>query len=263
VLSAIVIVGRETREEGGNTPFGEASAKSLPAAMQIQQGTPLVCVEVVVRRVIEQLQRAGVCMISVVGVVTGELASADEGSTLTMDLCSAEENWCKATQQLMCHKQSGADATVVVRVGACVDSDLEDALQFHRERGQVVTRAFEENGRPLDLWIIDLARIAEDADILRTLRAAKPARYPVRGYVNRLEHPRDLRRLVVDALTSRCRFRPQGSEVRPGFWMDDEAQVHRDARIVAPAFIGRGARIADRGTVLDHPVQQYREQLPC
>ena len=74
----------------------------------------------------------------------------------------------------------------------------------------------------------------------------QPARYFVRGYVNRLTGPADLRRLAVDALTSRCRLRPQGTESRPGVWMDEGAQVHRDARIVAPIFIGRGARISEQ-----------------
>jgi carbonic anhydrase/acetyltransferase-like protein (isoleucine patch superfamily) len=207
----------------------------------------------VVARLTDELRRAGVDKISTLGNVSGAPAGADIDSAVNIELCSAgespqeasEEACVGATQQLLTCNQSGVEATLIVRVGAYVDMDLKDAFQFHREQGQAVTRAFDKEG-PLDLWIIDPARISEGVDILTTLRAAEPARYFVRGYVNRLEHPRDLRRLVVDSLTSRCGLRPQGTEIRPGVWMDEGAQVHRDARIVAPAFIGRGARIGEQ-----------------
>ncbi len=73
-----------------------------------------------------------------------------------------------------------------------------------------MTRAFDEEGA-LDVWMIDPAWIREGIDTLTALSAATSARYVVRGYVNRLEHPADPRRLVVDSLTSRCRLRPQGT----------------------------------------------------
>ncbi len=153
-----------------------------------------------------------------------------------------------ATQRLATCKDSGAEAIVVARASGYVDFDLKDAVQFHREQAHVVTRAFDDEG-PLDLWIIDPASISDGVDILSTQSKVEPARYFVRGYINRLKHPGDLRRLAVDGLTSRCGLRPQGTESRPGVWMDEGAQVHRDARVVAPAFIGRGTRIAEQSLV--------------
>ena len=38
-------------------------------------------------------------------------------------------------------------------------------------------------------------------------------------------------------------MRPAGTEVKPGVWVDEGAQVHKRARIVAPAYIGRGSKI--------------------
>jgi NDP-sugar pyrophosphorylase family protein len=134
------------------------------------------------------------------------------------------------------------EALLVMRAGAYIEFDLSDLLQSHREQDKSVTRAFDNEG-PLDLWIIDRAALARGEDLLTILRLSNPARYSVGGYVNRLEHPRDLRRLVVDGLTSRCRLRPVASEIRPGVWIDETAQVNRDARIVAPAYIGRGSRV--------------------
>jgi hypothetical protein len=234
VQSAIVIVAPEIREEEGSIVASEASSEPSLAVTRARHGTPLVCVEVlgrsVVARLVDEFRRAGF------------------DSATQIDRRPLEQAWGVATEQLLTSKASGAKAIVVVRANAYIDLDLKDALQFHREQGQVVTRAFDQEG-PLDLWVIDPSGIQEGTDILTALTAlsaASPGRYFVRGYVNRLKAPADLRRLVVDGLTSRCRLRPQGSESRPGLWIDEGAQVHRDARIVAPAFIGSGARISEQ-----------------
>ena len=255
VLSAIVIVGPETREEEEVCiAAGEAAATHARAASQIQQGTPLVCVEIlgrsVVTRLVGELRRAGVDQIAMVENDSGSPEDEVVDSAAKIELGSPEfvspdEVAQEITRQVLIFKESGVEAILVGRIGAYVDMDFKDAFQFHREQGQAVTRAFDKEG-PLDLWVIDPAWVSEGMDTLATLRAAEPVRYFVSGYVNRLEHPRDLRRLVVDSLAARCGLRPLGSEIRPGVWMDEGAQVHRDARIVAPAFIGRGARIEEQ-----------------
>jgi hypothetical protein len=231
VQSAIVIVAPEIREEEGSIVAREASSEASPAVTRARHRTPLVCVEVlgrsVVARLLDEFRRAGF------------------ESATQIDRRSLEEAWGAATEQLLTSKASGAKAIVVVRANAYIDLDLKDALQFHREQGHVVTRAFDQEG-PLDLWVVDPSGIQLGADNLSALSAASPARYFVRGYVNRLKAQADLRRLAVDGLTSRCRLRPQGSESRPGLWIDEGAQVHRDARIVAPAFIGSAARISEQ-----------------
>ncbi len=229
--SAIVIIAPERREEEDSRAVSEASSEASLVLRPDRQGIPLVCVEVlgrsVVARLIDEFRRAGF------------------DSATPIERCSAEQAWGAATQQLLTYKDGGAEAVLLVRASAYMDLDLKDALQFHRQQGQAVTRAVDQEG-VLDLWIVDPTGIPEGTDILTTLSAAAPACYFVRGYVNRLRGPADLRRLGVDGLTSRCRLRPQGSESRPGVWMDEGAQVHRDARIVAPAFIGRGARISEQ-----------------
>jgi NDP-sugar pyrophosphorylase family protein len=183
---------------------------------------------------------------SVVARLIDEFGRAGFDSATQIERRSLDEAWGVATQQLLTYKNGGASAVVVVRANAYIDLDLKDLLQFHRVQRQAFTRAFDAEGDPLDVWVVDPSGIQEGTDILSALNAASPVRYLVRGYVNRLKGPADLRRLAVDGLTSRCRLRPQGTESRPGVWMDDGAQVHKDARIVAPVFIGRGARIAEQ-----------------
>jgi NDP-sugar pyrophosphorylase family protein len=139
----------------------------------------------------------------------------------------------------------GVESTIIIRLGAYADIDLKEFFQSHREQGQNVTRARDREGT-LDAWVIDLAIVSEAMDLAAMLLTRKAAQYFVNGYVNRLQHPRDLRRLVVDSFSDRCRLRPRGTEIRPGVWIEYGAQVHRDARIVAPAFIGRGTTIGEQ-----------------
>lgn len=244
VLNAVVIVGREIREEFESEASGGDSSTFPFAAAPLNEGTPLVCVDVlgrsVVGRLIEDLRRADVDTISV--FADASVAAPETGIHASGKVTVRATNDCwKAAQEIAAYNER-VESTLVVHAGAYVEFELEDLLQFHREQGQGMTRAFD-NEEPLNVWIVDRNRIAEFEDLPSALRASSPARYLVRGYVNRLEHPRDLRRLVVDGLTSRCRLRPFGVEIRPGVWIDEGAQVNRDARVVAPAYVGRGAKV--------------------
>lgn len=217
---------------------------------EFKKGTPLACIEVLGRSVLErgvdQMLRAGVNAITLLGdSCFAPVRDEVDQATTNFPLTWGDDAWRGATRILRRHKEPGIDVTFLVRAAAYVELDPLDALQFHRGQQQVVTRAFDEAG-PLDIWIIDTAGVAESEDIVRTLGESEPARYEVPGYVNRLEGPRDLRRLVVDSLSSRCRLRPQGSETRPGVWVDEGAQVHRTTRIVAPAFLGRKSKIEEQ-----------------
>jgi NDP-sugar pyrophosphorylase family protein len=250
VLSAIIIVGPETRTDGeGSALTSGATLRFSPAVTQVRPGTPLVCVDVLGRsvtvRLIDELRRAGVDTISLVGNVSDVFASGIDPAVSVMP-CSREDAWRMAKHELNMGKQGSLHAMLVVRAGAYVDIDLRNAVQYHRDQARAVTRVLDKQG-PLDMWIVDPARIGEEGeepDLSVALHGDEPAQYLVSGYVNRLEGPSDLRQLAVDGLTSRCGLRPQGSEIRPGVWMDEGAQIHRDTRIVAPAFIGRGSRIA-------------------
>lgn len=249
VVGVIILVAPEIPQLSRGVSAAKSSGGNLRAE-EFQKGTPLACVEVLGRSVLErgvdQMLRAGVNAITLLGdgcfaPVRDEVDQAATSFPLTW----GDDAWLSAARTLKRHKEPGIDVTFLVRAHAYVELDPLDALQFHRGRQQVVTRAFDEEG-PLDIWIIDTARVTESDDIVATLGQVEPAHYAVRGYVNRLEEPRDLRRLVVDSLSSRCRLRPQGSETRPGVWVDEGAQVHRTARIVAPAFLGRKSKIEEQ-----------------
>ena len=254
MFSAIVIVGSELREEETESFLIEKGSALLNAPIPTKQATPLACVDVlgrcVLERLIDDLKRADASAISVLGDICIASRFDESDAYVKVEPCSADEAWQGVTQQLMSNRK-GAAVTLLVRLGAYAELDLRDALAFHQEQGRAVTRAYEvekDSGkqRALDVWIIDPASVTSKEDIPAILGAPESSRYLATGYVNRLDDPKDIRRLAIDGLSSRCRLRPQGTEIRPGVWVDEGAEIDRGARIVAPAYIGRRAQVAEQ-----------------
>ncbi len=161
-----------------------------------------------------------------------------------------EDGWARAAQELENCANQRTESVLIMRLGPYVEFDIAAAVRIQKECGESVVRAFGGHN-PFDIWIVDPGQIAErdlasGGGLLNALMSSEVVRYELSGYVNRLESPRDLRNLVVDSLNSRCRLRPLGFEVRPGVWMAEGSEVEKDARIVAPAYIGRQARVSQQ-----------------
>jgi carbonic anhydrase/acetyltransferase-like protein (isoleucine patch superfamily) len=147
-------------------------------------------------------------------------------------------------EQLADYARRGIGHSFINAANAYAETDLLDLFCFHREARQPVTRTFDRDGS-LDLWVVDCAKaqpsqlviLKEDVD-----QNGAP-RYFIREYVNRLLHPRDVRRLAADILRRNCETGASGKQVRPGVWIDDGGEVHRRARIVAPAYVGRASKV--------------------
>jgi NDP-sugar pyrophosphorylase family protein len=232
VLGAIVIVGSQI--------FGAPGSSSAKI--------PLACVEVlgcsVLDRVVAELGRIGIDAITVIG----DRNVADcvpEQPNDAMPIAWVDDAWHNAMRTLRTYRDSGIETAVVMGASAYAEIDTPDVFQFHQQQHDAVTRTFDTRG-PLDFWVVDTARLADSTDLVTALASGDSTRYAVCGYINRLEHVRDLRRLAIDSLNSRCRLRPLGVETRPGLWIGEGAQVHRKARIVAPAYLGRGSRIDEQ-----------------
>jgi NDP-sugar pyrophosphorylase family protein len=102
------------------------------------------------------------------------------------------------------------------------------------------------SGKSVDFAVIDASRRNDGAFLIRT--ALQETRLPSQdfrfhGYCNPLEQIADLRRLTQDALMLDCEIRPTGNEIKPGVWAADSAVIAKDARLVAPCFIGAGAKV--------------------
>ena len=237
VAGAIVIV----EPEG---PRGRPLAHA-PLSAWFKRQRPLASAEVlghsVLGRAVENLESAGIDPIALVG--KGSLSHAVLNRKQGVAWNSLTQLWQEATQELAGQREQKLDAILILTVGAYIEFVPAEILEFYGELNQPVVRAYDQHGE-LNLWVIDPAKIPADIGLMNYLQATKPAPYSIQSYVNRLEGPGDLRRLVVDSLSHRCNFKPAGVEVKPGIWMGQGSQVERSVRLVAPVFIGPGAKVA-------------------
>ena len=240
VLGAIIVV------EGAT---GDKNATAAPS-MALVEG-PVGCVEVLgrsaVERTVERFQAAEVKVVSViVDAATFHWMPPFRSSFDNMKVQAAQDPWSAASQMLKDYAENGVDYAFISAVSAYTECDLIDFFWFHRGSRRAVTRAFDRAG-VLDLWIATCAKAQQEGFALlpEGEQGGISASYFISRYVSRLASARDISRFVEDGLSGKCELRPSGREIRPGVWVDDEAQIHRRARIVAPAFVGRKTKVCE------------------
>lgn len=233
----MIIVG-----DGRSPVERDASPRStLEAAVG---GNGMVAVEIlgqsVLQRTIAELKKAEFEEVSVYtdDFLSSEVDGRFDGAS---PLLSA---WQSVAGRLRDFVAGSDDPVLILELNAYVELDFADLRRFHQESGTAVTRLAHESG-PVGLWVVNPAIFPDTTELRSVLDQISGAEYCASGYLNRLETPADLRRLINDGLASRCQCRPVGFEVKPGIWMAPDALVQKAARIVAPAFIGRGVSIAD------------------
>jgi hypothetical protein len=161
--------------------------------------------------------------------------------------------WPAAQRKVTEQRAKGIETVVMIGLGAYMELNVAEALEFHRTEGTPLTQLEDSQGT-LDCWIVDSNWFSTAAT-----GCTLPFRYgefpglPVpcrmRGYVNRLSEARDLRQLVLDAFLSRCEIKPRGREVRPGIWIDEGARVHKSSRLVAPVYLGRSTKVGPSAVI--------------
>lgn len=161
--------------------------------------------------------------------------------------------------------QTGAEVVLVQRLGAYVQLDLEQFLQFHLDRRAHVSAVFDGDGS-LDLVAISASRRNDAAFLFRRrLKEFRvpPARYLFNGLINRMRHAADLRRLTYDVLLQRTELSPAGEQIRPGIWAGRGVRIERGARIVAPAYLGTGAKIRAAALVTRASCVGHHAEIDC
>lgn len=241
-LGAIVVVGAADPEILSSSVLQASGQESLlaePPACIDAMGRPMM------ERTIERFVRVGVEAISV--LVPAQIAYAVQAfpaAFKNVELQVVADVSLAIAQKFKEYSHSGIEHSFVVPASLYTETDLLDFFYFHREGKQAATRAFDAGGS-LDLWVVDCAKAKDcELDILLR-RESSGSSYFIREYVNRVTDVRDLRRYVSDVLRGRCAIRPSGVEIKPGIWVEDGAELHRRARIVAPAYIGRGTEIRE------------------
>lgn len=237
---AIVIL----QSEGGT--IAGAPARPTSSSGQTVRGSMArleILGDSMMHRVTSQLRRAG---IETCAILADSSQSSPNREVCEPEVTFSPDVWSDVSEHLTRSTESGNEAALIMRLGPYVEFDAADLLQFRSDQDQVVVRAFSDQN-PLDIWAVDATRISEIIDggnLYGILSGEQTTRYLVSGYINRLEYPRDLRRLAADGLNGKCEVRPIGFEVRPGVWMAEGVQIEKEARIVAPAYIGENVTIS-------------------
>jgi carbonic anhydrase/acetyltransferase-like protein (isoleucine patch superfamily) len=202
-------------------------------------------------RTVEHFTGAGVEVTSVIAHTDVFSEIAVQHRLDNFNIQAADEVWFQVARVLQKYSENGIHYAFIAKPSAYIEADLVDLLDFHRKAHAAVTRASDSMG-PLDLWIVDCDAMWQSgkfAGIATSELSVFPSSYFVGEYVKRITHPRDFRQLVLDSFLARCRMHPAGKEVRPGVWAEEGAQVHRGARIVAPAYLGSGSIIQENALI--------------
>ena len=242
-VGAILVVGPNASTSGRDSGLSD-SHENLA-------GHPLASIEVLgqslLQRTVSKLHGDGFRDIAVISdrSLSTLIHSQLPGSTDLILVNRPTDIWSAAQRTFAEFVENGAESVLLVRLGAYVEFDLEQVLNFHREQSQPVTPLCDQQG-PLDYWVLSSSPDVTDGETIRAggmVGDGSETPFQVTGYVNRMVSARDLRRLAVDSFMGRCQIKPSGIHLKPGIWVDDGAQVHRRARIVAPAYIGRNVKV--------------------
>ncbi len=256
-MKAILILGDHTTNGASSFTGAAGCLGEVPVAFLDVLGRP------VLRRMIERIQAGGarsVALLGEYGVSAEAQAQLAIPESVTLHRVSDAQRWQTAESVFVDYAQSGTDLVLVMEAGAYLELNLEEFVQFHLDSRSRVSAAVDENGAHLGAYLVSASRRNDAAYLFRhQLKEFRTACVPYRfnGYVNRLKTAGDFRRLAIDGLMMKCQVTPEGKEVRPGIWTADAAQIHRRARVLAPAFIGahskvRAAAVITRGTTLEH-----------
>jgi hypothetical protein len=174
------------------------------------------------------------------------------GSSTADSFSSAWET--AVAQQL----NDGAEALLLLRLGAYLEIDFRDLLRFHRDTSSGLTQVYGRKSA-FDLGVVSADHLRTEAGSYRRRLSAlipRSQRYNFLGYSNKLREPADLRRLVQDVLTGRNAIRPAGEQAEPGIWIGDGASVDPSASLCGPLYIGantqiKGSCIINQGTTIE------------
>jgi carbonic anhydrase/acetyltransferase-like protein (isoleucine patch superfamily) len=242
-VGAILVVGPNASISGRDSGLSD-SHENLA-------GHPLASIEVLgqslLQRTISRLHGDGIRDVAIISdrSLSSLIHSQLPGNTDLILVNRPTDVWSAAQRTFAEFAENGAESVLLIRLGAYVEFDLEQLLDFHREQSQPVTPFCDQQG-PLDYWVLSASPDVAGCETIQgggVVGEAGGTPFQITGYVNRMISPRDLRKLAVDSFLGRCQIKPSGIHLKPGIWVDDGAQVHRRARIVAPAYIGRNVKV--------------------
>lgn len=216
-------------------------------------GIPLSCIEIlgasILQRTMQRFAEAGVDSFTILAdaslLKVIKLANVMPGWLVKINSFQGEaEVWPSIEHSLKNDFENEISNVFLVKLGAYAEFDPNAVVEFAGSNHHSAVRVHDRLGA-IGTWLLNQSADLESAgkEFQNRGQDASIKTYFLEGYVNRLSRMHDLRRFVVDVFLSRCSAQPQGTEIKAGVWIDDGAQVHKQARIVPPAYIGKNTRI--------------------
>jgi NDP-sugar pyrophosphorylase family protein len=212
--------------------------------------------------VIDRLQRFGVDSITLIASPGTWERDARRGVNVVT--AAPDQLWRSAETVFNLYAQAGAEIVVALRLGPYVEFDLEQILHFHHERKNRVTRVVGADGASLEMCVIDASRRNDAAYLFRSeLQDTRVTSedYVFSGYINPLREIGDVRRLTQDALMLDCELRAEAEQIKPGVWVAEGTEISRDARLVAPCYIGSGAKVRSGAVITRMSVVERNAEI--
>lgn len=254
-VKAIILVGGEA--------LPSRQLAGIPIAFLDVLGEP------VVQRVLSRLEHFGVSAAAVVTEVPVSQTPMARGSfppSLHWTDAVGQQFWRAAENLFNDFAQGGSELVLVVRLGAYAEIDYEEVVQFHLDKQCRITSVSGPDGTPLDTFVISASRRNDAAYLFRhELRDMRTGceEFQHRGYTNPLRNAGDLRLLALDGFAGLTTIVPHGSEIKPGIWVGENTKVHRNARVLAPCFIGSHAKIRASSLLTCGSVIEHHTEVDC
>lgn len=216
-------------------------------------GIPLSCIEIlgssILQRTMQRFADAGLDSFTILAdaslLKVIKLANVMPGWLVKINSFQSDADvWPAIESSLKNDFSNQTDNVFLVKLGAYAEFDPGSVLQYAEDNDHAALRIHDRLGS-VGTWLLNESANLENVskEFQNRGQDASIKTYFFDGYVNRLSRMHDLRRFVTDVFFSRCAARPQGEEVKAGVWIDDGAQVNKQARIVPPAYIGKNTKV--------------------
>jgi NDP-sugar pyrophosphorylase family protein len=235
------------------------SGSGASETSEITPGVPLPCIEVLgasaLQRTMQRFADAGINSFTILADASllkanKLLANVQPGWLVKINSFHGQSESWPATEACIENVFANQIKSVfLVRLGAYAEFHAEEILQFSDANSSASVRIHDRLGS-IGAWLLKPDQTTNgDMEFQGKGIETSFKTYFLDGYVNRLSNMRDLRRFVLDMFLSRCTARPHGEEVRPGIWIDDGAELHKQARVVPPAYIGKNTKLGPTSLV--------------
>jgi NDP-sugar pyrophosphorylase family protein len=253
-IRGLILINSARTRGAEEFAFPEAPQALLDIAGQ----TPL-------QRAVERLRHFGVSQVSAVveGKAVPEILENKTG--MQCIVATRQRLWRVAENAFNEMAQEGAELVLVIRLGAYAEIDFERLVQFHLESACRVSQ-LRGGAANLDVFCISASRRNDAASLFRSQLMRCRSECPClehRGYVNPLVTAADLRQFAIDILTLKTVTRPAGEEARPGVWIAPGAVIEKGARLLAPAFIGRQAKVRFGAVITRCSSIEHHAEIDC